>query len=373
MSESEKPPLIVVDDDEATRKLLQRQLESVGHQVRGFEDGRTALEAIRTLGAGMVICDWSMPGMDGIEVVQAVREMEELHVLGHVHFILLTAHNAKEKIVEGLKAGASDYLTKPYHVGELMARVAVGHRILALREELLQHSLKLQKTNAQMAVLAGEMERLANTDGLTQLPNRRCLFEHLEKHWASANQTGQPLSCVMLDIDRFKKINDTYGHATGDAVLKAVADVIRDHARQTEWCGRLGGEEFVLFFPDTPLAAVAQAADKLRSDVAARPVRSDAHLINVTISCGVAEKSATATCADDMIRNADAVMYAAKENGRNQTWAYADDEQAHPVRGGVVVAGEGIPTSTPTSPVARARNRASADRVESVHAHTSHQ
>jgi diguanylate cyclase (GGDEF)-like protein len=371
--ESEKTPLIVVDDDEATRKLLQRQLELAGYQVRAFNDGRAALEAIQTLGAGMVICDWSMPEMDGIELVQALREMEELHVLGHVHFILLTAHNGKERIVEGLKAGASDYLTKPYHVGELMARIAVGQRMLALREELLHHSLELQKTNAQMAVLAGELDRLANTDGLTNLPNRRCLFEQLEKSWATADQTGQPLSCVMLDIDRFKSINDTYGHATGDTVLKAVADAIRDHAQRTEWCGRLGGEEFVLFFPGSALAAAAQAAEQLRNDVAAKPVRSGEHRIGVTISCGVAEKTVVAACADDMIRNADAVMYTAKENGRNQTWAYADDDQAHPVRNGVIVAAEGLPAATPTTSVSRARNRPPEDRVESTHAHIDHQ
>jgi diguanylate cyclase (GGDEF)-like protein len=312
--------IIVVEDDALTRKLLQRQLSDAGYHVAAYPDGRSALQAICQMGRGIVVADWSMPVMDGLELCRATRELQEMQVLGNTHVIMLTAFDTKEKVVEGLAAGANDYLTKPYHLGELLARVKVGERMLRLQDELVHRTLEVQKANAQMAVLASKLDNMANSDMLTGLPNRRCLFEHFSEAWRTTDAEKLPLSCLMLDVDRFKRINDTYGHATGDLVLRRIAEVIHRHTLQPELCGRFGGEEFVLIFPAIHVAAASALAEKLRTDIAATAIPRKDGPLTATVSCGLAEKSPTTTCADDLLRNADTMLYLAKQHGRDQTW-----------------------------------------------------
>jgi diguanylate cyclase (GGDEF)-like protein len=372
-SASEKTRVFVVDDDPATRKLLERQLVRAGYSVQTFADGRAALAAVGTRGCGIVITDWDMPGMTGLELCRAVRELEELQTLGDVYFLLLTAHSSKDDLIRGLEAGANDYLTKPYHHGELLARVRVGERVITLQRELRRHTLEVQKTNAQMALLARKLEQLANTDTLTQLPNRRHLFEQLADCWHAAESGAQPLSCVLLDIDRFKTINDTLGHGAGDEVLKVVAAVILGHARRSEHCGRLGGEEFVVLLPGLELAEAATEAERLRVALAAQPLKIEGKPCAVTVSCGVATRSAATACPDDMIRAADAAMYAAKQNGRNQVWACDPAEVLTAVTLGVEHRPQLAGAELPKHPVSRCRDRAPPEGVESGHADSDHQ
>ncbi len=358
MSEGQNNRIVVVEDDALTRKLLQRQLHDAGYNVDAYPDGRTALQAICQMGNGIVVADWSMPVMDGLELCRATRELQDMQVLGNIHVIMLTAFDTKEKVVEGLAAGANDYLTKPYHLGELLARVKVGERVLRLQDELVHRNLEVQKANAQMAVLANKLEKMANTDILTGLPNRRCLFERFTEAWRTAELEKLPLSCLMLDVDRFKRINDTCGHATGDEVLRRIADAIRRHTLQPELCGRFGGEEFVLIFPATQAAAASGLVEQLRSDISATSVGSDSAPFTVTVSCGVAEKTPDTRCADDLIRNADAMLYLAKEHGRNQTWLLDPGGEGVQVTGGA--AGLSVPPEefadhTPASPIRRGK------------------
>jgi two-component system, cell cycle response regulator len=321
MGSSANRQIIVVDDDAATLKLLQRQLAGAGYDVGAFGDGRSALGAISALNTGIVIADWSMPEMDGIALCRAIRELADMQALGNIYFILLTAHNSKERVVEGLEAGANDYLTKPYHPGELLARVAVGERMLRLQDELLRRTIEVQKVNAEMALLANRLDLLANTDPLTQLVNRRCLFNRLGEAWQSAARDGAPFSCVMLDVDRFKSINDTFGHANGDRVLKEVAETIRHTAPRPELCGRFGGEEFLVLLPATALAPAVRVAERIRLAIASAAMPLGSHVLTTTISCGVAEAQPRSASAETMVRQADAMLYRAKEHGRNQTWA----------------------------------------------------
>lgn len=372
VSETQKSRIIIVEDDALTRKLLERQLHDAGYVVDAFPEGRSALQAICQMGNGIVIADWSMPVMDGLELCRAVRELQDMQALGNIHLIMLTAFDTKEKVVEGLAAGANDYLTKPYHFGELLARVKVGERMLRLQDELVRRNVEVQKANVQMALLANKLEHMANTDILTGLPNRRCLFERFAEAWKTAALQGLPLSCLMLDVDRFKRINDTYGHAAGDQVLKRVADAIRRHTRQPELCGRFGGEEFVLIFPATPGPAAALLAEELRVDIAAASVVCEDATIEVSVSCGVAEKSAATSCPDDLIRSSDAMLYLAKEHGRDQTWMLGEDGHGLQVAEGtpgMSVAPDQFMAHPPASPV---RSRPRVEPLQCVHAHPDH-
>jgi two-component system, cell cycle response regulator len=368
MHDSGKERITVVEDDLATRKLLQRQLENSGYAVSAFSDGREALQAICEMGNGIVISDWSMPVMSGLELCQAARELHDMQALGNIHFIMLSAEHSKERIVEGLAAGANDYLTKPYHLGELLARVQVGERMLHLQEELLHRNVEVQKANAQMALLAQRLDHMANTDVLTGLPNRRCLFERLNEAWQTAAEEGSPLNCIMLDIDRFKKVNDTYGHAAGDQVLVGVADVIRRHTRRPELCGRFGGEEFVLVLPAVPVLEVVAIAESFRADLAAQRIECDGVPISTSASLGVAERDPGTICPDDLLCRADAVLYLAKEHGRNQTWVFGGDNRGFPAdRVGVPECG--VPVSLgERHPGSCIRSKKRTNRVQSAHA-----
>lgn len=369
MHEPAKSHIVVVEDDASTRALLVRQLQGAGYEAAAFGDGRAALETISAMNTGIVVADWSMPVMDGLELCAAVREMQAMDALGHVHFILLSAHRTKESVVEGLAAGADDYLTKPYHPGELVARIRVGERMLRLQDEAVHRTLDLQKANAQMALLANKLDQLASTDVLTRLPNRRRLFERFREAWQSAEADGLPLSCVMLDVDRFKSVNDTYGHAAGDEVLKEVASAIRRNAWRPEMCGRFGGEEFMLALPATPHDKAVALAEQVRADIAARQVAWEGATIVATISCGVAEKGADTSCPDELIRSADAMLYLAKEHGRNQTWVCGADRTGRPAH-----AADQVPVTTSpghtSSPVCREPRQ---DPVQSVHANSDYQ
>jgi len=322
--------IIVVDDDPATCRLLQRQLEDAGYQVATYQSAQAALQPICDMNSGIVIVDWMMPGMTGPDLCRALTELQEMGALGQVHIILLSAHQDKEKVIEGLAAGAHDYLTKPYHLGELLARVKVGERMIRLQEQLLRRNVEVQKANAQMAVLAGRLESLANTDVLTQLPNRRAVFQVFEQAWEVAVRDNLPLCCVMIDIDRFKRVNDTHGHAVGDQVLVHVASIIRQHAPRPQLCGRIGGEEFVLILPATTPADAVALAERLREHVARTPAIVNDQRLSLTVSCGVAARTPQTAGPDELISDADGMLYAAKENGRNQTWVTAENGAWYP-------------------------------------------
>ncbi|MFN0135159.1 MAG: diguanylate cyclase [Phycisphaerae bacterium] len=323
--QSERRRIILADDDRDALKLLSKQLERAGYSVVGCENGREALEAIQREGACLVIADWEMPEMDGIEVCRAVREISALNGLSFVYFVLLTARAGKEQVVAGLEAGADDYLTKPYHFQELLARLRAGERILELQQQLWKRQLELHKNNLEMATLNQKLHDLAHTDTLTRLPNRRSLFDRINQAWDKQWSPVSPLSLLMLDVDRFKGVNDKYGHAGGDAVLREVADVVRTSIRGCDGPGRFGGEEFCVVFPHCPLAQAGEIAEQLRANVEARVIKFEDKIIPVTISIGVGSRHARHSVVDDLIADADAMLYKAKENGRNQVWLTDSD------------------------------------------------
>ncbi len=312
--------IVIAEDEPASRVLLTRQLQKGGFAVVPCADGLEALEAIQREGGGLLVADWMMPRMDGLELCKAVRGLCDQNALGLVYMILLTANSEKEMIVQGLEAGADDYLTKPYHLQELLARIRGGRRILDLQDDLLRKSQELQRINADMGVLNQKLERLANSDGLTGLANRRFLLERFQEAWAFSVRKERPLSCIMLDVDRFKSINDTYGHAAGDEVLKAVAHTCRNCTREYDHCGRLGGEEFCVVIPDGDLQAAGALGERIRAAISGLQLFHEEKPIPVTISGGVSTRGNHHDGVQQLLADADAMLYRAKQNGRNQIW-----------------------------------------------------
>ncbi|MFQ5807114.1 MAG: diguanylate cyclase [Phycisphaerae bacterium] len=319
---------IVLAEDEATaRALLVRQLRKAGYEVIACENGKEALKAIRKEVSCIVVADWMMPEMDGLELCRTVRALGEMQALSFVYFILLTAHAEKERIVAGLEAGADDYLTKPYHPQELLARLRVGERNCILQSELFQRQVDLQKANAELAVLNRKLEKLASTDMLTGLASRRQLFNRLAEIWSLAERNDRPLGCVMFDVDIFKSVNDTHGHAAGDEVLKSLAETARGCLRRHDIIGRFGGEEFCVLCPETTIEGAASLAERIRGAVAESRCVLGETTISVTVSLGVACRSPVHDDADSLISAADAMLYRAKESGRNQVWVCGPDGQ----------------------------------------------
>ncbi|MBN2447326.1 MAG: diguanylate cyclase [Phycisphaerae bacterium] len=322
--------IIIADDDDSTRKLLQRQLERAGYTVTPCADGRAAFDAIREQGEGIVVADWGMPEMDGPSLCRALREMQAMHALRSVHVILLTARTDQEHVVEGLESGADDYLTKPYHHRELLARIRSGQRTLVLQQELYAQRLEVQKANAALQVLNARLEKLANTDTLTGLFNRRVLFERLNEAWAYAQRIATPLSAIMLDIDHFKKVNDTHGHHAGDVVLSTVAALLRKAVRPYDTCARFGGEEFVVICPDADGNAANDVAERLRRAIERAQITVDGNTLSVTVSVGAAVQRERHSEAEALISEADAMLYEAKGHGRNQVWYRDEAGQSQP-------------------------------------------
>jgi two-component system cell cycle response regulator len=314
-----------VDDDAHTRLLLIEQLSQAGHDVRAYENGVQAIEAIRQMGSCLVVADWQMPELDGLALCKLVHELSRQAAIGTVYFILLTAHNEKEMIVRGLDAGANDYLVKPYHVDELLARIRAGQRICELQDDNWRRRFDLERMNAELDLLTRKLERQANVDALTGLFNRRCALERLSEAWTLVERNEQPLSCIVLDLDGFKHVNDTHGHAGGDAVLRRLATVTRGCVRACDVVGRIGGEEFICICPSTDVTGAAVLAERLRKAIQSTVVAVDGLTIPITISAGVAERTASHKRWDDLLAAADALLYQAKRNGRNQVWVPGRD------------------------------------------------
>jgi diguanylate cyclase (GGDEF)-like protein len=315
-----RPPVVVAEDDADTRRLLAAQLERAGYPVQACANGREALDAVRRLGSCIVVADWIMPEMDGLELCRAVAELRELGAIGSTYFILLTVHAEKENVVRGLGAGADEYITKPYHEEELLARVKAGERIYRLQRENFERRLELERINAELDVLSRKLEKLAHTDVLTGAANRRYVLERLNAAWQQAERGSRLLSVVLCDLDHFKAVNDAYGHAAGDAVLIETARRGQRLLRAYDVFGRFGGEEFLIICPDTDLAGAATVAERIRAGVAATHVVFEDIRIPVTISVGAASRQPWHRCPDELIEDADAMLYRAKENGRNQVW-----------------------------------------------------
>jgi diguanylate cyclase (GGDEF)-like protein len=300
--------VLIADDDPVSRHLLDVALGNAGYRVVTAANG---VEALRVLDAGacprLAVLDWMMPEMDGVQVCRTTRGRAREP---YVYIILLTAKGHQTEIIEGLEAGADDYITKPFDLQELKARLRAGKRILQLQEELVtaREQLRMQATH----------------DALTGFFSRRAILETLDKELARSDREDNPVAVIMADIDHFKEINDTHGHLAGDAVLQETARRMLASVRAYDSIGRYGGEEFLIVVPGCDLPAAAEQAERLRRSVCALPVEVAGAAIRVTLSLGVAVKKSEPKKPEELLREADEALYAAKGGGRNRVETYSE-------------------------------------------------
>ncbi|MDO8811092.1 MAG: diguanylate cyclase [Gallionella sp.] len=311
--------VLLVDDDRATLLLMKTLLEQAGHTVATAGNGMDALGMVEKFMPQLIITDWVMPKMDGIEFCKALRKNP---VWRNIYVFIMTAQEGADRLVEAFKAGANDYMTKPINIKVLGARLGAGQRVVQLQEELEFDRQELRKFSTELAASNDRLQQMALTDVLTNLPNRRFANEHLERQWAGAERSGSPLSCMLVDIDHFKKINDTHGHKTGDDALKHVSEVLLHAVRKQDAVCRFGGEEFLVICPDTPADQAFQYAERLRRSVAETAAYSaGGQEFNVTVSIGLASKKPILPSTEILLQLADKRLYAAKKAGRNCTIA----------------------------------------------------
>jgi diguanylate cyclase (GGDEF)-like protein len=291
--------VLIADDSLVIRAVVRSGLEDEGYRVIEAVDGLTALEQCRQQPPDVILLDIEMPGLDGYQVLSELKSDDSLK---NIPVVFLTSRSGMDDVVAGLRGGAHDYLKKPFEPVELLARVGSAIHVKKLQDEL-------QQRNA-------ELDRTSRTDGLTGLYNRRHLDEELALRNQDSLRHQEPMCLLLLDIDHFKDINDTYGHPTGDLVLQAFADRLNLGLRTGDIAGRWGGEEFLVILPRTDLGGAVEIAERIRSATAATPVTAAGQDISVRVSGGCA--LGPADSADSVIDVADQCLYQAKQAGRNR-------------------------------------------------------
>jgi two-component system, cell cycle response regulator len=311
MLDDQPKRILVVDDHPDNVQVLRARLEARGYLVDEAGDGEEALERVYTPPPpDLILLDIMMPKIDGLEVVRRIKSDP---TLPFIPVIMQTALDTTENVVQGLDAGADDYIAKPIKFSELDARVKSLLRIQSLQASLEQREKELSVANAQLLIMS-------STDALTGVANRRSLEERLHDMWEHSQRLHEPLSLVMCDIDHFKHVNDDYGHQAGDAVLQQFATLLQAEAREIDKVGRYGGEEFVLLLPGTVLDAAVTFAERIRERVEKYAFTfENGQSVHRTMSCGVAARPHPRVGDQDaLIKAADDALYVAKETGRNR-------------------------------------------------------
>jgi two-component system cell cycle response regulator len=293
--------ILVAEDDPIFRRLLQSRLQNWGYHVITAKDGAEAWELLQQAETpDLLILDWMMPGLDGLELCRRIRNKERDR---YQYILLLTGKDEKQDVVNGLNSGADDYLTKPFDIGELEARLRAGKRILSLQHELIQarEDLRFQATH----------------DALTGLWSRGATLDLLRSELRRAVRPHTSTGILMADLDHFKNINDTYGHLIGDAVLKEASRRISQAVRSYDFVGRYGGEEFLTILSKCTMDDLQTVAERMRSAVADTPFSTSAGDIKVTVSIGAVVAPVNAPDLE-MLGIADSALYEAKHSGRNR-------------------------------------------------------
>jgi two-component system cell cycle response regulator len=295
--------ILIADDDPVSCRLLGGLLNKWGYEVTAAHSGTEAWEVLQANDAPRVaLLDWIMPGLDGLEICRRVRARPSQP---YVYIMLLTANDKVGNLVEGLESGADDYLTKPFHPQELRARLRVGSRMLELEGSLVEARENLRFK--------------ASHDALTSIWNRGAIIELLERELSRARRDGGSVGILLVDIDHFKRINDTRGHLVGDEVLRAITGRLKGEVRVYDGVGRYGGEEFLILLPGCDHAKLAAKAEQLVKMVERSSIGTSAGTVPVTISIGgVASGECPHAELNSYLRAADTALYRAKASGRNR-------------------------------------------------------
>jgi len=295
--------ILIADDSIVSRHLLEATLRKWGYDVMVACDGAEALALLQREDApALIILDWMMPGMTGVEVCRRIRERDREP---YTYILLLTSKSQKEDLIEGMEAGADDYITKPFDQNELQVRLRAGTRLVDLQTQLLK--------------AREELREQAMHDSLTRLWNRSSILSELGRELARSERDASPLGVVMVDLDHFKNVNDTYGHLAGDAVLREAARRMQTSIRQYDSIGRYGGEEFLILFPGCTETESYGQADRLRKQLSQTEMSVNDSLLRVTASFGVTSALPGEHWTEEtLIRKADEALYLAKKAGRNR-------------------------------------------------------
>jgi len=291
--------VMIADDSLLIRAVVVASLEAEGYQIMQAEDGAAALEQCRVSPPDVILLDIVMPGLDGYQVLAELKADADL---SHIPVVFLTGRTGMEDVVAGLRAGAHDYLKKPFEPEELLARVGSAIHVKQLQDQLRDRNAALDKAS--------------RTDALTGLFNRRHLDEELSRRHGEARRHHESMSLLLLDIDHFKNVNDTHGHPAGDEVLCEFAVRLNDALRVGDIAGRWGGEEFLVILPHTDLAGGIEVAERIRAAIAASPVIVGGAQITVTVSGGCS--GGPGDSPEELLHRVDAGLYEAKAAGRNQ-------------------------------------------------------
>ena len=314
-----KARILLVEDSESQGSSIKRSLEKMGYAVLWARSGVEGLQLARAEKPDAVLLDVVMSDMDGFSVCRWLKLHADTRT---IPVIMLTVKREVQYRVEGLNVGADDYLPKPFADEELEARIFAALRARTAQQEL-------QERNLQLETMLHRVEALAITDPLTGLFNRRRFSDVLKREWAVSKRYGQALSCLMLDLDRFKNVNDQHGHEAGDQVLKEIAQVMAGNLREVDVPARYGGEEFAILLPHTSLESALIVANRIGAIIGRLTFRIAEHEVRITASIGVASTAdAGVERAEDLVRAADQALFRAKREGRDRVVAFTKDSDS---------------------------------------------
>ncbi|MFT7667561.1 MAG: two-component system cell cycle response regulator [Planctomycetota bacterium] len=307
--------VLAIDDDPVSLKILVSHLTAAGHHVSTAKDGEDALRMVLQDSPQLVIADWKMPRLNGVELCRALRKISSGQ---KIYFLLLTGTDDEESVIKAFGMGIDDYITKPFNPRILLARLNAGKRIVSLQQQIEQEKSKQQRQMMDLQILTRKLRSAALTDPLTELPNRRYAMKRLAQSWESSTRTGDPVSVIMMDIDHFKAVNDNFGHDAGDEVLKEAARTLSGCCREDEDVCRIGGEEFLVVCTNTSSEDVVKAAERLRVAVETAEIFWNGEKHKVTMSFGVCTRTDEIVDYEMLMKASDEAVYVAKESGRNR-------------------------------------------------------
>ncbi len=315
--------ILIATDSAIEMKVLTRKLQQLGHRITGAADGRQALELALKTAPQLILSDWMLPKLDGLELCRMLRSSPQTQ---GIYFIINTSNDTGEEVVAGFEAGINDYVVKPLDHRILAARLRGAAQVIQLREQSLRDREEMRRQLSRINKLNRKLESMAMEDQLTGLPNRRAGLEFLDETWSRATRSGESMVVMLLDIDHFKKVNDTWGHDAGDVVLQRTAAAMRGAVREYDKVSRYGGEEFLVVCPVADVKFATDIGNRIRLAVEKNRIETPVFTGSVTISIGVSVRGPEHQSTRDLLREADEALYAAKEAGRNKVCIQAPVE-----------------------------------------------
>lgn len=299
--------ILIIDEQEKSVEFLKKHLETEGYHINGLISGKDVLELCAREKFDLILLSLNLSGVSGLEVCTKIKQCEGTC---DIPVMLITSHREIEEKLDALSHGAQDFITKPFNMEELKARIRVALRVKASKDALKDRTSVLEETSLK--------------DELTGLFNRRYIKERMYEEISRADRFGHAVSCIIFDVDQFKVINNVYGHENGDLILKEIAEILKQNIRTIDVLGRYGGEEFVIILPQTDISGALTVAEKLAKAIESNKFYIKDTAINITVSIGVASNKETD--GDDLLYYADLALNKAKTSDKNKVVAWKKEK-----------------------------------------------